>query len=89
MEEERDYYDEVMRIMQVATHAFFGAEIPRCEIPHVLADYIVISTIGMCQHEGEELTELAVKSVIQRMKNLLNDWKLGQGGFEDRKWKMN
>ncbi|KYG79373.1 hypothetical protein AWW67_13440 [Roseivirga seohaensis] len=89
MEDEKDNYDEIMKIMQVATNAFWGANIPKHEIPHVLADYIVISIIGMCEEEGEELTEKAVMSVIERMKNTLNDWKLGKGGFDYRNWKMN
>ncbi len=89
MSEERDYYDEIMKIMQVATNAFWEAEIPKHQIPSVLADYLVISIIGMTQHEDEEITEAAVLGIIDRMKDLLNRWRMGEEGFEDRKWKLN
>lgn len=66
MEEDRDYYDEIMRIMQVATHAFVGSDIPKSKIPPVLADYITLSIIGMSDEE-HELAEEAIKAIQERM----------------------
>ena len=74
------YYDKVWEIMKLATDDFIAAGIPKHEIPPALADYLILSVLAMGRENG--LSEQAAEAIIERQKNLLEDWRQGKSPFD-------
>jgi len=78
---ERDEHDRALKVLRRTADMFRDAGVPDHAIPPALADHLVMVTLALGSSNG--LADQAVRAILLRMENMLQDWRLGNPPFEE------
>ena len=75
----KEPYDKIWTALKLFSDDCKAAQIPDTELPPAIADFLAMMIIAMS--DTEELAEMGVDAINERMKNTLEDWKANKPPF--------
>jgi len=76
---EQEEHDRALKVLQKTVAMFRRAGVPDHAVPPAMADHLMMVTLALGRSNG--LSYQAGKAIIQRMQNMLEDFRLGNPPF--------
>ncbi|MBX3406697.1 MAG: hypothetical protein KF869_08030 [Phycisphaeraceae bacterium] len=76
---EQEEHDRALKVLQHTAKMFSDAGVPDHAVPPALADHLMMVTLALGRSNG--LSYQAGQAIIQRMHNMLEDFRMGRPPF--------